>query len=140
MSTGPKNPSVPGSARSDDARPCRVDRLAREADLRVRITVVLQNLDGTLARSLLDLVGQRRRRREAADRREAPRAHPAGRTSNPSSRTSSTVTGLSGTSFRRDAVRQRNEKGGSKYQDPPHVLYSFSFFVFRSSFFVSATS
>ena len=37
MSTGPKNPSVPGFGAHDHARPCRVDRLARDADLRVRV-------------------------------------------------------------------------------------------------------
>ena len=37
----------------DDARARRVDRLARDAHLRVRTAVVLEHLHGTLARCLL---------------------------------------------------------------------------------------
>ena len=59
---GPKYPSVPGSARTITRARVGVDRLARDAHLRVGIAVILENLDGTLAGGLLDLVGQRRAR------------------------------------------------------------------------------
>ena len=67
-----------GFGANDDARPCRIDRLARDADLRVRIAVVLKDLYCTLARGFFHLFGERRRRRAAADRPQVPRARPRG--------------------------------------------------------------
>ena len=94
------------------------------------ITVVLRDLHGTLARRLLHLVGERHAR---AERQIVAKlvAHIRRKDIEPFEPDFFNGDGIVGNSFRRDS-RARNEKGGSQYQDPPYVLYSF--FALRFSF------
>ena len=112
----------------DHARPRRVDRLASDANLRVRMAVVLQDFYSALACGFFQFIGES----DAGAKRQivlqAPRALRREVRRMPSSRTSSTMTGFSGTTFGgtfRQPTAHEIKKAGPQDQDPPYVHHAF---------------